>query len=213
MEKPKNLIIIGAGSYGREVYNLALECRGYGTAFVVKGFIDNLYDKIAFEGYPPIIGTVNDYVPEADDVFICALMDVEVKKKYIDTIVAKGGQFLNLIHKTASIWKNTKIGIGCIICDNVHISCDITIGDFVTIQPQSVLGHDVVIRNYCHLNTYSFLGGKVIVDEMVTINTGAIIHPGIEVGAHAVIGAGAVVLRKVKENVTMFGNPAKILNI
>ena len=36
----KNLVIIGAGSYGREIYNLALECKGYGTDFIIKGFVD-----------------------------------------------------------------------------------------------------------------------------------------------------------------------------
>lgn len=209
----KNLIIIGAGSYGREVYNLALECNGYGFEFDIKGFIDNLYDEICYEGYPDILGKVDEYEPQTNDVFVCALMDVDIKKKYIDVILKKGGQFINLVHKTASIWKNTKLGNGCIICDNVHISCDIKIGNYVTIQPQSVIGHDVVIKDYCHLNTYSFLGGKVIVNELVTINTCAVICPGIEIGTHAVIGVGAVVLRKVKENVTMFGNPAKVLNI
>lgn len=209
----KNLIIIGAGSYGREIYNLALECKGYRTDYIIKGFIDNLYEEVGYEGYPVILGKVEEYEVKESDVFVCALMDVDTKKKYINLISEKGGTFINLIHKTSSIWKNSKLGNGCIICDNVHISCDIKIGNYVTIQPQSVLGHDVVVKDYCHLNSFCFLGGKVIVNEMVTINTGAIICPGIEIGSHAIIGTGAVVLRKVKENVTMFGNPAKILKI
>ena len=208
-----NLVVIGAGSYGREIYNLATECKGYGTDFTVKGFIDNLYTNIEFEGYPPILSRVDVYEPSEKDVFVCALMDVDIKKKYIGIIKEKGGRFINLIHPSSTIWKNTKIGEGCIICNNAQISCDITIGNYVTIQPMSVLGHDVIVKDYCHLNAFSFLGGKVVVNEMVTVNTGAIIHPGIEVGQHSVIGAGAVVLRKVKDNVTMFGNPAKVLNI
>ena len=209
----KKLVIIGAGSYGREIYNLALECKGYGSDFKVKGYIDNLYSNIEYEGYPPILCKVDDYELSEDDVFVCALMDVDIKKKYIEIIKGKGGQFINLIHPNTTIWKNTKLGEGCIICKNAQISCDITIGNFVTIQPMSVLGHDVIVKDYCHLNAFSFLGGKVIVNEMVTINTGAIIHPGIEIGQHSVIGAGSIVLRKVKDNVTMFGNPAKVLNI
>lgn len=209
----KNLIIIGAGSYGREICNLALECVGYGSKYILKGFIDNLYEEICFDDYPEILGKVYDYEPQIDDVFVCALMDVDIKKKYIETIQGKGGKFINLIHKTASIWKNTILGEGCIICDNVHISCDITIGNYVTIQPQCVLGHDVIIKDYCHLNSFTFLGGKVFINEMVTVNAGAIIHPSIVIGSHSVVGAGAVVLRNVKDNVTVFGNPAKILKL
>ncbi len=34
----RNLLIIGAGGFGREVYNSALESIGYGKDFIVKGF-------------------------------------------------------------------------------------------------------------------------------------------------------------------------------
>lgn len=209
----KNLIIIGAGSYGREIYNLALECKGYGTDFVIKGFVDNLYEKVDYDGYPCVLGKVEEYMPIKDDVFICAIMDVDVKKKFVDTILSKGGQFINLVHNTATIWKNTKLGVGCIIREDVRISCDITIGNHVNVQPMSLLGHDVVIGDFCHLNTYSFLGGKVKIREMVTINTGAIVLPGLEIGAHTVVGAGAVVMKNIGEGLTVIGNPARIINI
>lgn len=209
----KNLVIIGSGSYGREIYHLAQGCNGYDTEFIIKGYIDNLYIEVGFDGYPPIIGRVDDYIPQEDDVFVCAIMDVDVKKKYVESILNRGGKFINLIHHTVSIWGTPQIGVGCIICNNVQISCEVVLGDFVTIQSLSLLGHDVVIGDYCHLNAQTFYGGKVIVGEQATVNTGAIIHPGVKIGAHSVIGAGSVVLRNVKENVTMFGNPAKVLNI
>ena len=34
----KNLIIVGAGGFGREVFGLATECLAYGVNFHVKGF-------------------------------------------------------------------------------------------------------------------------------------------------------------------------------
>jgi len=209
----KKLIIIGAGSYGREIYNLALECNGYGLEFEIKGFLDNLYEEIGYEGYPEILGKVDEYEPQANDVFVCALMDVDIKKKYIDIVAERGGKFINLIHKTASIWKNTKLGIGCIVREDVRISCDISIGNFVTIQPMSLLGHDVEVGDYCHLNTYSFLGGKVKIGDMSTINTGAIVLPGMEIGGHSVVGAGSVVMRNVGDGMTVLGNPARIMKI
>ena len=209
----KELVIIGAGSYGREIYNLALESQGYGDVFSIKGFIDNLYDEVGYENYPPILGKVEDYSPQPDDVFVCAIMDVEVKRKYIDIVLEKGGNFINLIHKASRIWQNTTIGKGCIICDNVSISCDVTIGDFVTIQTMSVVGHDCEIGDYSHLNCFSFLGGKCKVGEMSTINTGAILLPGKKVGYHGLVGAGSVVLKSVKDGQTVFGYPANEIKI
>ena len=207
----KNLIIIGAGSYGREIYNLALECRGYGTEYSIKGFIDNLYDKVGYDNYPPILSKVEEYRPEKNDVFVSALMDVDIKKKYVEIILSKGGVFISLIHHSASIWQNTILGSGCIICDNVHISCDVQIGNFVTIQTMSIVGHDCIIGDYSHLNCFSFLGGRCQIGELSTINTGAIIHPGKKAGKHTLIGAGAVVLRNVKDGKSMFGNPAEYI--
>lgn len=209
----KKLVIIGAGSYGREIYNLALESKGYGEKFIIKGFIDNLYDAVEYENYPPILGIVEDYCPKTEDVFVCAIMDVEVKRKYIDIVLEKGGIFFTLIHKASRIWQNTIIGRGSIICDNVSISCDVTIGDFVTIQTMSVIGHDCVIGNYSHLNCFSFLGGKCKVGEMSTINTGAILLPGKKVGNHSIVGAGSVVLKSVKDGQTVFGYPANEIKI
>lgn len=204
----KNLVIIGAGSYGREIYNLALECNGYGTNYVIKGYIDNLYEEVGYTNYPSILGIVDEYTPEENDVFVCALMDVDIKKKYIDIILEKGGSFISLIHKSARIWQNTTIGSGCIICDNVSISCDVQIGNFVTIQTLSIIGHDCEIGDYSHLNCFTFLGGKCKVGELSTINTGAILHPGKKTGCHALVGAGSVVLRNVKDGKAVFGNPA-----
>ncbi|MDY4525398.1 MAG: acetyltransferase [Treponema sp.] len=208
----KQLIIIGARGFGREIYNLAIETKEYKNEYEVKGFLDDKQDALAgYKGYPPIISSVEDYVIQEDDVFICALGDVNYKRKYVEIILNKGGDFITLIHPTAHIGMNTKIGKGCIILQNVHISCDIEIGDFVSIQPFSAVGHDVKIKDWCHLNAYSFFGGYVEVEEMATVQTGGIIVPHKKIGRNAVLGAGSVAIKNVKEGSTVFGVPAKNL--
>ena len=77
----KNLLIIGARGFGREVYSLAKEAQGYHKEFVVKGFLDDKADALNGMGnYPPIIDSVEHYLPEEDDVFVCALGDVVDRK-------------------------------------------------------------------------------------------------------------------------------------
>lgn len=208
----KNLLIIGARGFGREIYNLALESIGYETEFIIKGFLDDKKKALdGYEGYPPIINSVENYTVQADDVFVCALGDVIYKKQYVDILQTKKGHFINLIHRSATIGKNTKMGMGCIVCRNVNISCDITIADFVTFQPFVTIGHDAVIGNYCHLNTYSFMGGFSQLEDMVTLHTGAILLPHVKVEKGAVVGASSVAVRKVKSGTTVYGNPATLL--
>lgn len=206
----KNLIIIGARGFGREIYSLAIECKEYMKEYVIKGFLDSKADALDnYDGYPLILGDVESYEVQDEDIFICALGEVEAKRKYTELILNKGGIFTTLIHPTAYISKNTILGAGCIICRNVLISCDIQIGNHVTIQPFSDIGHDAKIADWCHLNTYSFMGGFAELGEMATIHTGGIVLPHKKIEQNAIVGAGSVVIRNVKKDTTVFGIPAK----
>lgn len=208
----KNLYIIGARGFGREVFELFQECDLKGIRCV--GFLDDKSDALAdFSGYPPIVSSVEDFIPTADDVFVCALGDVGYKKKYVNIILEKGGKFINLIHPTAYVSPTAKLGIGCVVCAYTRISCNAIIGDYNTFQPFCAIGHDTIVGYNNHFNTYSFLGGFVEIMDNITLHTGAIIHPHKKVKSDSTIGAGAVVIKNVKENCTVYGNPAKILNL
>lgn len=206
----KHLLIIGARGFGREIYNLAINSVGYLEEFDIKGYLDDKSDALCgYEGYPSVLGSVENYSPKKDDVFICALGSVFYKKKYVNLILDKGGEFINLIHKNVAIGSNTILGKGCIFSRNVNISCDITIGDFVTLQPYTEVGHDAVIGDYCHLNTYCFLGGYSRIGELVEMNTGSFLHPHKSICNNVVVGAGAYVFKNIKkEGITVVGNPA-----
>ena len=208
----KDLLIIGARGFGRVISLIVPECIGYQTEFTLKGFLDDNPDALNdTPGYPPIIDSVEHYVPQENDVFICALGDPKWVHHYAQIIQEKGGKFINLIHKTASINHNTRLGSGCIVMNDVCISCDMTIGDFVIFQSRAILGHDVTIGNYCHVGVNVFMGGWAELGDFSIAHPGAIILPHVRVGNHCVVGAGSVVIRKVKDGDTVYGNPAKRL--
>lgn len=208
----KHLIIIGARGWGREIFNMLPGCLGYQTEFEVKGYLDDKKDALdGMDGYPSIISSVEEYEIKPDDVFVCALGDAHWKKHYADIILSKGGEFINIIHKSSSIGRNTLIGKGCIICENVGISCDIKIGNFVTFQSYAMVGHDANIGNYSHLGVRTFMGGYSSVGDTTTLQTSSIVLPHVKIGNNCVAGAGAVVIRKVKDDTTVFGNPATVL--
>lgn len=208
----KHLVIIGAGGFGREVHNMAPFCRGYGDEFEIKGFINDIPDALdGFEGYAPIIGTIKDYVPQPDDVFICAIGDIAGRKMCVSLLLSRGAEFINLIHKTAGWARNTVIGRGCILGIRVGISCDCKIGDFTVLQDECLVGHDSVIGDFCQLHPRVFIAGKVSIEDEVHVGPYALVHPGKKVGAGVTVGAGSFVIRNVKSGSTVYGNPAKIL--
>ena len=208
----KNLIIIGARGFGREVYSLAVQCDGHNKDYIIKGFLDDKSDALeGFENYPEIISDVESYQVQEDDVFTCALGSVKWKKHYSEIILSKGGIFINLIHPTTIFNLNLKRGKGLIIFRYSNISNDCSIGDFVTIQCFVALGHDVKIGMWSHINAYSFMGGFAILEEEVCLNTRATILPNVIVHKGATVGAASLVIKNVKENATVFGVPATVL--
>lgn len=208
----KNLIIIGARGYGREVYNLALQCEGFNKDYIIKGFLDDKVDALVdFENYPEIISNVENYEVKENDVFTCALGSVKWKKHYCEIILSKGGIFFNLIHPTTIFNLNVKLGTGLIVFMYSNISNDCTIEDFVTIQGFVGVGHDSKIGKWSHLNAYSFTGGFAVLKEEVCLNTRATILPNIIIHKGATVGAASLVIKNVKENTTVFGVPARTL--
>lgn len=208
----KNLIIIGAGGMGREISHHATLCKGYNAEFKIKGFLDDDKDALrGFKGYPDIIDTIQHYIPENDDVFVCSIGDVVKKKRSIHIILDKGGEFINLIHPDASISMNVKIGIGCIILKNAFIGVECEIQDYVLIQESAVIGHDVKIGKYSRIDCHVVCVGGIELKDEVTIHSGAVINDHVIVEKGAVVGALSFVIRRVKENTTVFGNPAKKL--
>ncbi|MDX6188205.1 acetyltransferase [Flavobacterium sp. Fl-318] len=209
----KNLIIIGARGYGREVHDLAKQCSGYNTEYTIKGFLDDKSDALNdFENYPEIISGVEEYKIQDNDVFVCALGSVKWKKHYVELILAKGGKFINLIHPSSTLNTNAVIGNGVIVFMYSNISNDCVIDDFVTIQGFVGLGHDTKIGKWSHLNAYSFTGGFTVLEEEVCLNTRASVLPNITVRKGATVGASSLVIKNVKEGTTVFGVPAKVLN-
>ena len=184
----KKLIIIGAGGMGRTVYSNALESLGYGEKFVVEGFIDdNLQALDGFSGYPPILGTIRDYQPQSDDVFVSSIGSA-VRRPCMEEIIARGGEFIELIHQTARVYQNARLGKGNFIGAFSVIGNDVVIGDYNMIQSYTVIGHDARIGSWNRIISH-----KVVVES----------------GAH--VGACSFVIRRVKAGTTVFGNPAKKL--
>lgn len=206
----RKLLIVGARGFGRVVYDLAMECIKAGLNIQVKGFLDD--DNHVLEGYqnyPPILSSVEDYIIDKDDVFICALGNPKYKKEYAELVARKGGHFISLVHPTVSLGRNAKLGEGCIVCLNANIGQDVEIGNFVTLDGYASIGHDTSVGNYSHIGAYAFAAGYVRIGESVVVHPGAKIVPHKKIGNGVTIGVGSIVISNVREGNTVFGNPAK----
>lgn len=206
----KNLVIVGAGGFGREIASAAKTVVGYGTAFVLKGFLDaNPSALDGFDGYPPVLGTPEDYAMAPDDVFFVALGNVTTRRRIVDLIAARGGRFLTLVHPMASLGDNVSVGEGSYIAHHAVLTADIVLGRNVCVFHQTVVGHDCRIGDCSHVSSQVFLGGGVRVGSEVVIHPGVKVAPFKRIGDGAVLGIGSVVIANVRERQTVFGIPAQ----
>lgn len=209
----KELIIVGAGGFGRSLYCMAKGCAGYGINFIVKGFIDDdIHQLDCFNDYPPILETIDNYIIKENDVFVCSMGDTLTKKKICEKLKNRGAKFYTLIHKTAIVRSNAKIGDGCVICEYAAIGADCYIGENTLVQPYAAIAHDCRVGNFVRIDTRATLVGGVIVEDKVTIHTAAVLSHKVIVGEGAKVAACSFVIKKIKPGVTVMGNPAKQFN-
>lgn len=208
----KNLIIIGAGGFGREVLSWARQCLEYGKLWHCKGFLDDNPAALnRFETGLPILGSPGSYVPQPNDVFICAIGKPAPRRTCVTAISRAGGVFINVIHPTVAIAERVQLGTGLILFPYTVISCDTVIGDHSALYYHCSVGHDARIGAFCQLSSYCDVTGNVHLEDGVFMGSHASILPSIHVEAGATIGAGSVVIRRVKAHQTVFGVPAKFL--
>lgn len=208
----KNLIIISAGRMGREVFTWATQAIAAGAPYRVKGFLDNRTNALASFNYGVgIVGHVDTYEIQEDDVFIGGIGDFNDKIAYYAPIIKRGGRFINLIHPLANTGTNPRLGTGIILAPFTVLTADVTVGDHVSIGTFSNIAHDAVIGSWCQISSHCGVNGRVVLGEGVFLGSHACVIPGVTVGDGTFVGAGSVVTRNVPPGVKVFGNPAAVI--
>jgi sugar O-acyltransferase (sialic acid O-acetyltransferase NeuD family) len=206
----RKLIILGAGGFGREVLTWARQAVQHGTEWEVKGFLDDREPGALKQPlHAPLLGRIADYVPQAEDVFVCAMGTPAVKRACMDAIAARGGMFARLVHRTAIVGDEVELGEGVILCPYAIVSGYATIGRGVAVNMHATVDHDATVGDYTQINCHCDLTGGVTIGREVYFGSHVTTAPGVTVGDGAYLGIGTVVLRDVAAGQKVFGVPAR----
>lgn len=201
-------MIIGTGAVAAELTSFIEDTEmGEENGLKIKGYIDyeeNIEKYWKHYGLrKPVLNNIDDYKIDEQDTFVIGISDIKFRKKMTDAIIAKGGEFINLIHPTAIIAGNAVIGIGNIINPYCIIGPDTIIGNFNLLTSQSIISHDSVIGNN-NLFSTSLLCGHVKVQDDNSFGVRSTLVPHITVGNRNKIQPGMIVDRDVEDDSTVF---------
>lgn len=208
------LIIVGAGGFGRETLQWALQSNENNVRWSVAGFIDDELDMLnGFDCSYAVLGRILDWQPKSNERFVIAVGPPKNKKMIATSLAKKGAIFENIIHKSVTLATTSKLGCGIILCPNVVVSDNAAIGDHVGINICSSVGHDACIGAYSTISSYCDITGEVSFGECVFLGSSVCIVPQRKIGSNAYICAGSAVMNNVQPDTRVMGVPAKRFEI
>ena len=208
----KDLIIIGASGFGREVAWLVERINRVTPTWNLRGFMDDneAIHGTEINGYHVLGGTdaVGNY---PDAYFVCAVGASKIREKIIGNMKAINPdiRFATVIDPSVEMSDFVTIGEGTIICAHTIITVNISIGDHVIINLDCTIGHDAVLHDYVTLYPSVNVSGMTNIGHCSELGTGMQIIQGKTVGDYSIVGAGAVVVKDIPANCTAVGSPAK----
>lgn len=206
----KDLYIIGAGGFGREVAWLVERINNVSPTWNIKGFIDD-NEEIhgSLEGRYRILGGCDYLVTREDAYAVCAVGSARVRRHIIEKIGNSGIKFATLIDPSVLVSDSVEIGEGTIICAGTIATVDIKIGNHVIVNLDCTIGHDAILEDYVTVYPSVNISGNTHIGMCSELGTGMQIIQGKSVVPETILGAGAVVVKDVKEKGTYVGSPAK----
>jgi sugar O-acyltransferase (sialic acid O-acetyltransferase NeuD family) len=211
----KDLVIVGAGGFAREVAFLVGEINRAKLEWNLLGFLDLDPAKTGSEVGPySIVGTdqfLEDHSRELHVVIGIGTPQI-IRRVAEQVRLLEHLRFPNLIHPTVIMdVGRVRFNQGNIVCAGNIFTTDIEIGSFNIINLNCTIGHDICIGNYNVMNPGTNLSGGVVIGDACLLGTGATILQYKKIADSAIVGAGAVVTKDVDAGITVVGSPAKPL--
>jgi sugar O-acyltransferase (sialic acid O-acetyltransferase NeuD family) len=208
----KNIVIYGAGGFGRETSLLLHQINLQSHEWNVIGYCDDGKHAGEKVEHLPVLGGM-DYLNAFDEELnvVIAIADPITRENIQRKLHNNNLKFPKLTHPSVFISENCSTGEGSVICSGVIMTVDVHIKSFSIVNLKCTLGHDSVINDFAALMPAVNISGNVSIGRGVYVGAGAVLLQGISVGDYSVVGAGAVVNKSFESNKRIMGVPARAI--
>lgn len=210
-DKVRDLVIIGASGFGREVANLVNDINKKQTTWNLLGLVDDNLAGETVEGFT-ILGTVNDLMElDPKPWLVVAIANTSIRYSLVEKLDDKGYEFATLIHPTVRIGKKIKFGEGAIVCANTLFTTNIDIGKHCILNINCSFGHDTQVGDFVSTMSHTAIAGDVVIGEGCYFGLNCTVINQVSIGPWGTYGAGAVVVSDMPSQIVAVGIPAKVI--
>lgn len=206
----QNIVIVGAGGFARELHEMLWDVYSP-EVYQFKGFLgqaDAPLEPFGFAG-SLLLDDPESYQPADDDRFLLAIGHMAVRRKIVETLAAKQGEFLSFVHPQARIASTARLGQGVVIYPFAVVSNQSHVEPFVHLNYFASVGHDCQVGEYSLLAPYATLNGFVTLEAEAYISTHATVAPGKRVGQRSKISANSACMQDAAADSIVFGVPGR----
>ena len=164
----RNLLILGAGGYGKTVADVAAQLNGY--------------EKIAFlddnSTAPDVLGKCGDvfsFADELTDVYP-AFGNNEVRMNWMDRLLEAGIRVPTLVHPRAYVSPRAKLETGVVVLPMAVVNTGVTVERGCIINIGALIDHDSVIGKGTHLAPGAIVKAENRIPGMIKIDSGTVIE-------------------------------------
>lgn len=136
----------------------------------------------------------------------------ERKKEICKQLEKNSFSFPPLIHKTAYIQPTASIGSGVIVYPMCNVGFDVQISNGVLINMSTAIAHHTTVGRCTYISPGVTLSGNVQIGENCFFGAATAVSNGLKIGNNVKIGIGTAVTKDIDDDLSVIGNPFKIIN-
>lgn len=203
------VIFIGGGSLAIEAAAYLL-ARGEESrlAYIVDAVGGRAADFASLLGRPvPVVSEIGEVDIAGHELLIC-FGDPQLRWHKWRELQLPGARFATIVHPTAEICKNARIGSGAIVGPFAFVAPFAVVGENAVLNVRATVGHDATVGHSAVLSPHADINGYGVAGEGAFLGAAAVISPSAKLGHFAKLSAGSVLNKVAGDGDLMHGNPA-----
>lgn len=133
------------------------------------------------------------------------------RRRLFNACVEAGLKPAVLIHPTATVLQDTKIGKGCVIGARAMLGVGTVLEDNVLVGMGSLFDRDIQVAPHASIGSGANVGADVRIEECAFVGDGVVLLAGRRVGQNSIIISGSVVTQDIPPDCIAAGVPAKLV--